>query len=108
MHGAMLAAAILLASVSARAAVEPGRSLPKGEDNPLVVQRIFEAEEGEVQFLRGARDGASTAFLRIASGALIPMREINGSNECVNWVGADNKGLPGPGACELIFVDGDL
>lgn len=97
----MLSALLVLAyTVSAQGA--PERGLPRGEDSPLVVERIFQAKEGQLEFLR-TPSGGTTAWIREAGGDLIPFREFNGTSECEAWFVADNKALPGPSGCELVF-----
>ena len=98
----LILSSAFLYTVVAGAAPEAGRSLPRGENNPLYVERIFVAEQGQMEFLRAA-NGETRTWLRQSSGALLPFRELNGSKECEAWYAAENKALPGPYGCELIF-----
>jgi len=95
----MLVFLLLLNSLSFAA----GRSLPSGESDPAIVQKIFQSSRGEVHFV--VREGfGHSAFLRKESGGLAELRETNGSSTCDEWL-MSNKSETVPEACRFVFFD---
>lgn len=80
-----------------------GRSLPSGESDPAVVQKIFQSPRGEVHFV--VREGfGHSAILRKESGALAELRETVGSVSCDEWL-ISEKSEQMPEACRFVFFD---
>ncbi len=96
---AMLAATIAQASDGP----PPGRSLPRGEENPAFSEKLYASREGEVQFGRRGQDGY-TALLRNQKGNLMGLREIRGPGLCDEWLTSE-KEEEMPRGCEFVFHD---
>lgn len=79
------------------------RSLPRGENNPKVITKIFSSPVGEVQFLEQA-DGGSTAFLRNAKGVLGGLHELRGPLACDEWL-ISKKEATLPSGCSFVFYN---
>lgn len=79
-----------------------GRSLPAGESDPAVVQKVFSSPRGEVQFVE--LKGGHSAFLRNTKGALAGLKEVRGPSACDEWlISAKDEKLPG--GCDFYFHD---
>jgi hypothetical protein len=79
-----------------------GRSLPRGEETPHVIEAIYASPVGEVQFTRVGR--GHSGFLRNAKGYLIGFQTVNGPAFCEKWFLSDKvEALPGD--CEFVFFD---
>ncbi len=98
----LLTTFITFFSVSALAE-NSGRSLPRGENIPLIVEAVYEAPQGEVQILK-TQEGNFTAWLRTEQGALLPYRQMNGSSACEAWLGKGANSRTPKGGCEFVFL----
>lgn len=80
----------------------PERSLPRGEEVPAVVERIYSSSTGELQLV-SLGDNRS-AFLRDReSGSLASFVGLTGPDECEQWFVGQDEALPR--GCELRFFD---
>jgi hypothetical protein len=102
MKGAFLLFSLVLVQATL-ASAEPTRSLPKGEERPHLIERIFFAPEGEVQ-LTSVGLGGHSGFLRTETGNLLGFQAVNGSSACEQWFLSDAKDAL-PGDCEFVFRD---
>lgn len=99
----MILATLATTIASANDAPPPGRSLPRGEDTPALIEKLYASREGEVQFVRMGADGY-TALLRNQKGGLMGLREIRGPGLCDEWLTSD-KDEELPRGCEFVFHD---
>lgn len=79
-----------------------GRSLPRGVEQPQVVQEVFDSPRGELQFTE--EGGSHSAFLRNHKGALTGLREVRGPSACDEWLVSPKSEVP-PMGCEFLFRD---
>lgn len=56
-----------------------GRSLPRGEDNPLILEEVWNSPVGEVQVVAGKE---RTLLLRLESGELAELNAVEGPATC--------------------------
>jgi len=102
----LFALAIAMCTVPSLAwtAPEAARSLPKGEDDPMVIDALFSSPAGEVQFVSKRKEEAFSAFLRDFKGSLLALEAIEGPERCGRWVISD-KQAPIPDGCSFVFRD---
>lgn len=103
MKSFFVSSAMLILTVPAFASPSAGRSLPRGEETPSVIEALYAAPAGEVQFVRMGGEGY-TALYRNTKGNLIGLREIRGPGLCDEWLTSD-KGEAMPRGCEFVFRD---
>ncbi len=94
--------ALLLLLIAGNAFASGGRSLPTGENDPAVIEKIFSSPRGEVQFV--TLQGGHSAFLRSAKGGLAGLKEVRGPSACDSWlISGKNEALPE--GCDFWFHD---
>lgn len=103
---ALLALAIAVYTVPSLSwsATEATRSLPRGEDDPMVIDAVFSSPAGEVQFVAKRKEVAHSAFLRDFKGSLLGLQAVEGPEHCGSWV-ISNKQEPLPEGCSFVFRD---
>lgn len=84
-------------------AANPQRHIPRGEDNPQVIEKVFDSPVGEVQFLVSRRSERG-GYLRNAKGHLAKFTEVRGGRDCEEWF-LSNKETELPRNCEFLFYD---
>lgn len=93
----------LVAALPSLALATPGRSLPRGEEHPAVLEKLYSTPIGEVQFTNAGAAGYG-GFLRNARGMLVSFSEVRGPAACEAWF-KSSKDDPVPGDCEFLFYD---
>jgi hypothetical protein len=78
------------------------RSLPRGEEHPAVITKVYASPFGEVQFLE--INGGSSAMLRDAKGDLGGLHEVQGSSKCDEWFVSDKESSI-PAGCSFVFYN---
>jgi hypothetical protein len=81
-----------------------GRSLPSGESDPAVVEKVFSSPRGEVQFVLMNGSGGHSAMLRNNKGAIALFKEVEGPAACDFWLISD-KSEAVPRGCDFVFHD---
>ncbi len=72
---------VALGILCAQAALAATRSIPKGEEHPSVIEKVFASPFGEVEFTHHALTGHS-AFLRNVRGHLLGYQYVLGPASC--------------------------
>lgn len=96
-RGILLIASFCLAMPLAFAAE---RSLPRGEEHPKVITKVFSSPLGEVQFVEV--NGGASAFLRDAKGDLGGLHEVQGPKSCDAWLVSQKEEVI-PTGCSFVF-----
>jgi hypothetical protein len=98
-----LALAIALLSAGPWALANGRRALPLGEENPQMIEKLYESPVGEVQFTQVGKNGHS-GFLRNSRGNLMAFEEVRGPAVCGDWF-LSTKWSELPAGCEFVFYD---
>ncbi|HEY8280613.1 MAG TPA: hypothetical protein VIH99_13365 [Bdellovibrionota bacterium] len=91
-----------LAFLPLLALAEPERHIPKGEEYPAYIEKLYSSPVGEVQFTEVGK--GHSGFLRNSKGNLMSLQDVRGSSDCDDWF-ASTKWTPLPVGCEFVFYD---
>jgi hypothetical protein len=82
---------MLVFTINLALSAPAGRHLPSAE-KALVVERVFSSPVGEVEFT--SSPDKKVVFLRTSEGALCPMTQLDGEENCQRFAGLETKELP--------------
>lgn len=78
------------------------RGLPAGEENPQILEKIYESPRGEVHFAKGK--DSHLVLLRSPAGLVLELSEIKGPIDCEGWI-LSEKSVEIPRGCDFFFYD---
>ena len=95
---------IVISLVPLVATAEPSRTIPRGELNAHVIEKLFSSPVGEVEFTTYGM--GRSGFLRNARGVLMGFSEVRGPWACEEYFQSEKTGLL-PEGCEFVFYNAE-